>query len=231
MIGRLAWYSLLAAIAAITVSVQIDRQSAIQPAYAPLTPEPFRGFAQAQLAAIALQSGDADRAVSEARLLVERRPIPAETLRLLAQAQFAAGHQDEGFVTIQVAAQRGWRDPAAQESMLRLALAAGDEAEAARRYTALFLIRSTQDALLQEFGADLFSDVDGPAVAELAKIVAGSNRWRRAFLSRGARVIPRDAFAAIIETAAEQGGAFRCDDLQALAPGIAATVNGCVTEP
>lgn len=217
MIARLAWYAALLAIAVVTAAVQLDRQSAMQPFFAPLTPEPLRGFAQAQLARTAILSGSDQSALDEASKLVERRPIPAESLRALAQAQLKAGKADEALLTIQIAAQRGWRDPAAQEAMLRLAVAAGDEAEAARRYTALFLQNRTEDKLLIEFGDRLFADPKGVAAQTLVGIVAQTDRWGTTFLQRGARVIPADAFAAIAIEADRRGARFDCGALKGVA--------------
>lgn len=214
MIARLAWYSALAAVAAVTASVQLDRQSAIVPSMASLTPEPARAFAQAQIAAQTLRAGPPERALVEARTLVERRPIPAEALRLLAQAQLAAGKEEEGFITIQVAAKRGWRDPVAQEAMLRLAVAVGDEAEAARRYTALMLQSRTEDALLTEFGEVLCATGDGAAARSIVDVLAGTDRWTNAFVARGARVLPPEAYAEIIAEALDKGAEIDCDQVQ-----------------
>lgn len=222
MIARLVWYAFLLVLAAITVSVQLDRQSAVLPSMAELTPEPARGFAQAQITARALQNGPPERALTEARKLVDRRPLPAETLRLLAQAQFAAGEVEEGLVTVQVAAKRGWRDPVAQESMLRLAIAVGDEAEAARRYTALILQSRTGDALLEEFGSILFTTENDIAARSLIDILVGTDRWSSAFLRRGARVLPPDAFGRIVAIAAAEGANFDCNVLQAATRSAAA---------
>lgn len=222
MIARFFWYTSLLAIAAITIAVQLDRQSASSPALSETVPGPARGFAQAQIAARSLQNASPQDAVEEAKLLVQRRPVPAETLRLLAQAQFAAGQVDEGSLTIQIAAKRGWRDPTAQEAMLRLALAAGDEAEAAKRYTALFLQNRTKDALLTELGATLFDSPDGVAAETLIGIVSGSERWPDNFLRRGVRVLPSTVFVEIVSEAIARGAAFTCSTLQSIAPILAA---------
>lgn len=81
---------------------------------------------------------------------MQRRPLPADNLVLLATGQAKEGKPDYAMLTIQIAGQRGWRDPIAQEAVLRLALAARDKPEAARRSVALFLQRQTPDALLEE---------------------------------------------------------------------------------
>ncbi|GMN01947.1 hypothetical protein [Erythrobacter sp. MTPC3] len=221
MIARLVWYGFLALIGVCTAALQLDRQSATMPAIASLTPEPVRSFAQAQIVAQKLQNGDPARALDEAKILVNRRPIPAETLRLLAQAQFAANAQTDGFVTIQIAARRGWRDTVAQESMLRLAVAAGDEAEAAKRYVALLLKNETSNALLQEIGAELFADAESPASTTLAQIVTDANRWRTTFVRRGARVLPPATFAKVIAASMDAGTSFDCQTLSRSAAVIA----------
>ncbi|MBV7258296.1 hypothetical protein [Erythrobacter crassostreae] len=220
MIGKMIWYAAILLIGAVTTAVQLDRQSAATPTLAEFVPKPARGFAQAQLAARALQSGPSELAVKEAELLVERRPIPAEPLRLLAQAKFSAGQSEAGLLTIQIAARRGWRDPAAQETMLRLAIAAGDEAEAARRYTALFLQSGTQDALLVELGATLFETTDGPAARTLIEIVSANDRWPDTFLRRGQRVLRPGTFVEIVGEAAWHGADFSCEILIDLGPSL-----------
>ncbi len=204
------WNFSLLAIAVMTASVQIDRQSATQPALANIVPEPFRGFAQAQIASAASQDSASVIALEEAEKLVARRPMPAEALRLLAQAQMAAGKEDAALITIQVAAKRGWRDPTAQEAMMRLALGADDKEEAARRYIALFLQNSTSDALLIEVSGQLFSDRNDPAPAELVQIVAASRRWQSSFLRKGSRVIPVPVFLNIVSDAQSRGAKFDC---------------------
>lgn len=221
MIGRWLWYICLLAIGTATVALQLDRQSALAPQLAGTVPAPARGFAQSQIAASALQSGDPRRAVEEAEILVRSRPIPAESLRLLAQAQFAAGQSEQGFLTIQIAAKRGWRDPVAQEAMLRLAIAAGEEAEAAKRYTALFLQSGTKDALLIEIGSTLFESVEDPAAQTLIEILSGSDRWPDTFLRRGARVLPETAFVAITREAETNGAEFSCRTLNDVIPVLA----------
>ena len=205
---------LIAIAGAVTIGAQLDRQARVSPTLATLVPETFRAFAQAKIATEALQDGDAALAVKEAELLVARRPIPAENLRLLAQAQALNDQTSEGVVTIQYAAQRGWRDPLAQETMLRFAMAAGDEAEASRRYAALFLNGSTQDALLGEIGEQLFADPQGNATLAFAEIVGGSDRWPTLFLRRGANVLPPMSFVEIVERASKDKMRFDCRPLR-----------------
>ncbi|MEO0908487.1 MAG: hypothetical protein AAFY07_13280 [Pseudomonadota bacterium] len=214
MIIRLAWFATLAAIAAVTFALQLDRQARKTPSIATSVPQSVRSSAQLPVAAYALQGEDTAEALAQAELLVRRRPMPAEHLRVLAQAQFAAGNLEEGGLTIQYAAQRGWRDMLAQESMLRIALNAGDEAEAARRYAALFVNQATKDDLLIELGRSVLAQPGGPGRETMSVIVAGADRWHRKFLRRAWRVMPADAFVEILTLSATRGAVYECDQLQ-----------------
>lgn len=217
MIAGTLWRIVLLAIALVAGGVHLDRETIKTPSLASSVPEPFRASAQLRVAAEAFAADNPDLALTEAKRLVQRRPLPAEHLRVLAQSQFAAGELVPSTMTIQFAAQRGWRDPLAQESLLRLALDAGDSAEAARRYTALFLRSSTEDALLEEFGSAVFSDPDGEGRATLATIVGGGDRWHNRFLNRGARVMPADAFADVVTRVNASGTRFDCPMLRQVA--------------
>lgn len=213
MIGRIIWFAALLVIAAVTTALQIDKQSEVVPALAPLVPPPLRNFAQTQIAAAAADGGDPAVALEEARKLVRRRPVPAEYLTLLAVAQTKAGQGEAAGLTIQIAGQRGWREPLAQESVLRLAVAAGDKPEAARRYAALFLNASTSDELLRELGPPVLAETDGPGQRTLVDIITGTERWNTVFLRRGSQVIAPEAMSDIVVATIARGTVFDCDAL------------------
>jgi hypothetical protein len=213
MIGRIFWWAALLAIATLTTALQIDKQAEASPSYATLVPVPMRNFAQTQIAARAAAGDDSARALAETRVLVARRPVPAEYLALLAVAQAKAGQGEQSGLTIQIAGQRGWREPLTQEAVLRIALNAGDKAEAARRYVALFLRTETPDALLIELGPQVFDTPGGPAETTLVDIVAGGQRWHNQFLRRGAAVMPPAAFSAVMTGTMEREVWFDCDAL------------------
>lgn len=210
MIGRIVWLVALLATALVTTALQVDKQSEVTPALAALVPAPFRNYAQTQIAMQAAARDDPARALTEAQTLVAQRPVPAEYLSLLAVAQVKAGQVEQAGLTIQIAGQRGWREPVAQEAVLRLALNAGDTAEAARRYAALFLRTETPDALLIELGPQVFDTPGGPSEQTLAAIVAGGERWHSQFLRRGALVMPPAAFSAVTAETIKQGVQFDC---------------------
>jgi hypothetical protein len=214
MIGRIIWFAALAAIAVLVSLLQIDKQSEKSPALAAVVPAPLRNYAQEKVALAALGGDNPAQAVAEAERLVRRRPIPAEHLALLAAGQAKAGQNDAAFKTIQIAGKRGWRVPAAQEAVLRIALAAGDKAEAARRYAALFLRPATPDALLKELGPAVLDEPGGTGQQTLVAVVVGGERWRATFLRRGSQVMPPAAFAAITAASLKQGAEFDCKQLE-----------------
>lgn len=210
MIGRILWGAVLMAIAVSTTALQIDRQSASTPQLAPLVPAPLRAYAHPQIIRTALQAGDSATALAAANDLVRRRPLPAEHLTLLAVAQAGAGQGDRSAFTIQVAAQRGWRDPVPQEAVLRLALDAGDKAEAARRFAALFRRDATPNDLLTTLAPTVLGDPGGEARKTFAGIIAGASRWQTLFLQRGRQVLPPDALSEIAILAMTEGALFDC---------------------
>jgi hypothetical protein len=173
----------------------------------------LRNYAQLPIAAAAVEGTDTAAALAEAETLVRRRPMPAEHLTILAIAQAKAGEAEPANYSITLAGERGWRDPVAQQAMLRLALSAGDTAEAARRYAALFRAPATPEALLTTLAPQVLSEPGGTGQQTFAEVIAAAPRWRAQFLQRGGQVLPSDAFARIAEMAAERGAKFPCDQL------------------
>lgn len=214
MIVRLIWFAGMLGLAVLTALLQIDRQSDLTPSLASLVPAALRSEAQVQIAARAVEGKDSRRGLVEAKRLVMKRPVPAEHLTLLAVAQTKAGELEQAGVTIQIAGQRGWREPLAQEAVLRIALQAGDKAEAARRYAALFLRSATPDDLLRELGPTVLNETDGPGQRTLVDIISGTDRWNATFLRRGARVMPTPAFADIATATLERGARYDCAVLE-----------------
>jgi len=213
MIARAAWFIVLGAVAVITAGLQFDRQSRYAPHLASSVPSPFRAFAQPHIVADAMNSGDNERALSEARKLVAIRPMPAEHLRLLSFAEFRNGEIEEGSYSIQLAARRGWRDLSAQIAMLELARAAGDQPETARRFAALFLHPGQDTDALSQIAGNVFAEGSGETRAVFADILAGSERWNSAFMRNGAGVIPPAAFVDITRLASKAGARFTCREI------------------
>ncbi len=214
MIAAVAWRLFLAAIAVIVVGVQLDRQSERDPGLAGTVPELFRSSAQPWIAASTIAEDDSTQALEEAQRLILRRPLPAEHLRLLSQAQVATGNFDEAALTIQYAAQRGWRDTLSQRAMMELALQAGDMEEAARRFAALFFRGTISDDQLRAAGERIFGESGGPGGATFSAIIADAERRHGQFVARGSRVLPPNVFIDSLNAIADQGAELDCGALQ-----------------
>ncbi|MGB3471421.1 MAG: hypothetical protein WBA51_11415 [Erythrobacter sp.] len=214
MIGRVIWITAIVAVAAVTAGIQLDRQARYVPTLSFSVPPPFRAFAQNHLTTSAMLGEDKQLALAEARRLVARRPMPAAHQRLLSIAEFEAGETELGGISIQRAARHGWRDPVVQQSMFQLALAAGDQAEAARRFAALFIRRSEKLSDLRAMANPLFSGDSEVARATFSQVLAGADRWHRIFLNKGARTLEPSVFLDLIQRAETQGARFDCAGLK-----------------
>ena len=193
---RVIWFGSIAMIAIVGLFAQLDRQSRYSPELSAAVPEAMRSFSQYHYAAAATTAAtDPDIALIEARRLLERRPMPAEHLSLLASAQGAAGRQVYGLQTIQSAARRGWRDTAAQSAMLRLAIVSDDGIEAARRLAAIWALAPSDD-VLSNVAPQVLARPD--AMAEFARLLASSPRWESAVRQRGPRVLPEDQMSELL---------------------------------
>ncbi|MCU0948866.1 MAG: hypothetical protein MUF47_11535 [Porphyrobacter sp.] len=210
MLGRIIWAAAMAVLALVTVQLQLDRQAAREPAYAQLVMDPFRANAQFIIAGRALYRQDTDTALAEARKLVMRRPIPAEHLSLLAGAFAQGGQVPPAALAVQYAARRGWRDPIAQEARLRLALEAGDKPEAARRFVALMVAGTKNQALTAELGKTIFGTPSPEAEAVVVDLISETDRWHPVFLWRGVTDLPADAFARIAAESLARKTPFDC---------------------
>lgn len=214
MIGRIIGLAALAGVGVLTTALQFDLKVRSAPQFAAVVPEPLRDYAQVKVVQKALNGSNTRAALAEAQTLVQRRPLPAEYLTLLAAAQEKAGQRQAAAKTIQIAGQRGWRDPVAQLAVLRLALAAGDRPEAARRYAALFVRGETPDALLEQFGPAPFDATDTTGRDTMVAIVVGGQRWHSTFLRRGPRVMPPAAYSEVAVESMRKGAAFNCKVLE-----------------
>lgn len=209
---RFLWPLLLLLIALVATSAQLDRQSRYHPELAAQVPPAFRSFAAFHLAR---DVSDDAQALHRARLLVARRPLPAEHLSLLASAQLRRVPQWRGLLTIQQAARRGWRDLPAQHAMLGFALKAGDSQEAAARLAALLVLETNERALAPTARIALEpADVR----QEFAQILASNPNWQTPVIVRLSRLAPAPVIADILERADAAGALFDCPKLRGAMP-------------
>lgn len=211
---RAAWILLLSGVGVIATGAEVDRSARYNPALAQFVPDFVASFALPHHALRALSHSSADEALEKARLLVQRRPIPAENLSLLAAAQQRAGLEIKSLTTLQIAAHRGWRDRAAQQGMFYIALSAHDNAEAASRLAALWGV-DRDIARLGGLTQTLLSTPEGRQA--FARKLAAGGKWRESFLTQGRGVLPQANFAETVRTAIADGAKFNCANLQVTA--------------
>lgn len=128
---------------------------------------------------------------------------------MLASVQFTEGNTEQGLHTIQLAAQRGWREPLAQEARLRLALSAGDGPEAANRLAALWAMGADQKKLLQLSPAVLS---DQAARHRFAEFLAQEAQWEHAFIRRAPQMLDAAIMLDVVARANGMGRGFACED-------------------
>lgn len=203
---RALWIALLAVLACVAAGAQLDRASRRQPSLAAFVPVPFRSFAQESLTLANVRSAEPRTALAEARTLVDRSPMPAEHLTLLAIAQERSGARDSSALLIQRAAQRGWRDPIAQQAMFDIALAAGDPGEASRRFAALWALQEDQ-APLADMASRLLATPEGREA--LANTLVGGGNWTKPYL-RSVAGNPTEAGVETVSLAMRKGAVFDC---------------------
>jgi len=214
MIGRIIWIGCVAVLGLVIAQLQLDRQAARDPSLMEWVAAPFRGNSQFLAATAALNAGDRPGGVEAARELLLRRPVPAENLTIYATALYRTGDEERASLAIQTAAQRGWREPLAQEARLRLALEAGDLGEAGTRYVALLLNPAADNVLLTTLGEQVLAEPGSEAETALAGLVSDTDRWHATFLGRGLQVMPPAAFARVAVASIARGTAFDCHALE-----------------
>lgn len=221
MTKRILWVGLVAMLALVTAQLQLDRQAAREPAYAHYVLDPFRANAQPAITADAINNQDPATALYEARKLVGRRPVPAQHLTLLAEALYQNDAVEPASRAVQLAAERGWRDPVAQQVRLGLAMEAGDKAEAARRFVALLVLQSGDRSNMAAVGTAIFGSTAPEAENAVVDLLSGTERWHIAFLRRGAATIPPGPFARIVIASLSRKAPLDCKILAEVASDLA----------
>lgn len=204
---RALWALVMLALALLTAGAQVDRASRRQPTLAAIVPPPLRMFAQERITMANVRLAPPAVALAEAERLAQRSPLPAEHLTLLSIARERSGDRAASSLIIQRAAQRGWRDPIAQQVMFEIALSANDHAEAARRLAALF---GTQDdqAPLKDMTKRLLATAEGRKAMSAA--LAGGGHWTRTFMS-GAGADMSSPMVATVQAALRAGATIDCN--------------------
>jgi hypothetical protein len=214
VIGRGLWYVLAAFLGVLAIGNGLDRQSRRNASLDTHVPAPFRGFAQEGIAKTVIASGDAQLAVAETEKLIRQRPIPAESLLLLALAHDLSGDPETADKALELGAQRGWRIPQIQLVMIRASLNAGLEDGAAARLLAMWSV-DTNTPMLELATREVFATPHGPEA--FGAILAKSHFAQTSVLRTAARYTEPAAFARMIDSARRHGAAFDCGTLRTVA--------------
>lgn len=138
LLGRVVWIVVLLFVGIAAAGLQMDRQARQDVAFAHEVPRIARAYALLPLANEAYQKKDFQQGLAYARLLVQKRPVPAEQLALLATGLIQTGQTQQGYDILLMSARRGWREGYTQIVMARMALEGAEPSIAAARILALW---------------------------------------------------------------------------------------------
>lgn len=214
MIGRLIVAAMCLVLAVVAIFAQLDQQSRLAPHYALMIPDAFSGNAARERSKMALVTGQADVALAEAQTQVALRPMPAESLTVLALAAVAAGEESVAREALGAASRRGWREPVSQLASAQAAVEQGEYAIASQRIVALL---STGN--LREPALDLLSQLlEHPEGREqFADRLAAFGRWQANALSPIYGATDPAAWAQTLALAQDRGAQLNCSQLARLA--------------
>ena len=147
------------AIAALAVITQVDRSSRTQAALIAYVPAGFGGFADEQATRLFAMT-DPEAAMTRGKALLRQRPVEAANLSAYALAAVEADELAQASQALTYAAQRGWRDPYTQVTVLGSALANKQWDVAAQRVDALARMRREEEAVFGTISL-LINEPDG----------------------------------------------------------------------
>lgn len=214
MIGRWLFRLLLVSVAVLAALVQLDQQAGRDPAYAALVPPAFSANAARARTGAALQAGQGEAALAEARQQLSLRPLPAEGLTLLSLAALGADERQLALASLDAASRRGWREPISQLASGEAALQQGQHAIAAQRAAALFATGSFPDQALGLL-ARLLATEQGRAA--FATQLARPGHWQTNTLAGATAAVPPEQWADTIARAQALGADLPCARLRQLA--------------
>lgn len=208
MIGRTLIALLALGTASVVALAELDQQSRLSPTLAPIVPASFSGNAARERSKLALQLGEADLAVAEARQQLSLRPMPAESLTILALAALQAGDEGTGSRALEAASRRGWREPISQLASAQGAFEQGQYEIASQRIVALLSTGSLPEPTVALL-ARLVAVPEGQEA--MATRMASFGRWQGNTLSQAAAVADPDDWAATIARALAKGADLPCE--------------------
>lgn len=216
----LAVWVMLSGIAIGGACVQFDHASRKNPNLAKYVPTPFREQSLLQILGRDAQAPDA---LGMARLLVVRRPIPAESLSMFAVVAFREGDQEAASGALAEAATRGWREPVSQLAMVEAGLASGQWDIALSRLVALWRT-GRRDELLVSYVQRIAESPEGRE-ALLRRFVT-DKAWFDAFFEWAPSEITPAALTRLVDEASARGLSIDCGSLRSAALQLARAGEG-----
>lgn len=210
--SRCAWFVVLTIVAIVGAGVQLDRHAYVVPTYAKFVPTPFESFSLARTILQESERGSPQRAVIDARKLVLKHPIQAESLTILGVAELRNGNQELGSQALTLSAQRGWREPIAQRAVAMAAAQSGSWDVAADRLFALWKT-SSDSPEVHDLSAVLMGYPD--IQARFAQRLVAQARWQEDFFRWAWRNLKPEAFVRVVEEASRAGAKFECSQMLA----------------
>jgi hypothetical protein len=204
---RIAWWVVLAVVAAVAVGAETDFASVTRPALSLVVPGPFRSSAQLAQAGMAVAIGSPSEAISEAERLVRRRPLPADHLFLLAMARLRSGDTAGFSRAFRLATTRGWRNEPVQTIAAQSAIQQGDADAAANRIAALWAIGSASPEM-RTLTRKLLAMPRGPEA--FASRVSAGKVWRDHFLGEASALGSPAAIERLADAARAGGRGLSC---------------------
>ncbi|MWV26525.1 hypothetical protein [Aurantiacibacter rhizosphaerae] len=214
MIARVTIAGLALLMAIVACFAQLDQQSRLDPSYALMVPDAFSGNAARERAKMELQLGQGQAALASATMQIKHRPLPAESLTILALSAISAGEEEPATDALSAASRRGWREPIAQLASAESALSQGQYQGAAQRIAALMAM-GTLSAPTEELLGRLLQTPEGQQA--FAERLAAFGRWQNNALLTGYRAGGASAWASTLARANELGADFNCNRLGLLA--------------
>lgn len=214
MILRVIFTLALSALAVLVSLAQVDQQARISPSAAMMVPDFFSGNSARERSKFALQVGQPQIALEEARVQIGLRPIPAESLTVLALAALANEDAEQAELALGAASRRGWREPISQLASGQSALQQGMYDIAAKRIVALLSSGNLQEPSYMLL-AQLLEEPSGRTA--FAERLAVFGRWQDNALLPASRRVDPGNWAETLGIAQAAGASFDCNRLRLLA--------------
>lgn len=207
---RLVVWALLLAIAGVTVSLQIDRQTRLSPQLFAVVPGPFKSQALEPEADLAVKRKAAN-AYELAREFVQRRPVPSLGLTLLSLSAVEKRDNQLADDAMALAASRGWRGTVPNLLALGGAYAAGDLEGAVHRLAALGRMQAGEQITKQGL-AIISASPEGRAV--LSDYAKRDPAMAFMVLRSSLEVIRPELAVEMVRDIKAGGGTFSCPDIR-----------------